>query len=220
MKLELDHIFVCASPEAPEADELVRFGFREGEPNTHPGQGTACRRFPFLNAMIELIWVSVPAEAQSPATRRTLLWERWSGRNSGASPFGICLRSASPPSPDDVQDEPFPGWNYKPSYLPETLAFQIGSAGIDEPMWVYLSFVTRQLRREHFVGHPNGIREITGLVLNTPTALHSEASRISVENGVISARPANEPLLEIEFDHRHRGESRDFRPRLPFVFHF
>ena len=217
MKLELDHIFVCASPGVPEGDELVRFGFREGEPNTHPGQGTACRRFPFFNAMIELIWVSDPAEAQSPATRRTLLWERWSGPHSGASPFGICLR---PASPGDIQDEPFPCWNYKPSYLPESFAFQIGSAGIDEPMWVYLNFVTRQHREEQFVSHPNGIREITGVVFNTPTTLRSEASRIIVDNGVISTRPGKEPLLEIEFDHRSQGRTRDFRPSLPLVFHF
>lgn len=220
MKLELDHIFVCTELGAPEADELIHFGLREGEPNTHPGQGTACRRIPLFNAMIELIWISDPAEAQSLATRRTQLWERWSGRHSGASPFGICVRPASPVSPGDIQDAPFPGWNYKPSYLPETLAFQLGSAGIDEPMWVYLSFVTRQHREEQFVGHPKGIREITGLVLNTPTALRSEASRIIVKDGVISARPRDEPLLEIEFDHRRRGESRDFRPGLPFIFHF
>jgi hypothetical protein len=36
----------------------------EGEPNTHPGQGTACRRFFFRNAFLELVWVRDPAEAQ------------------------------------------------------------------------------------------------------------------------------------------------------------
>lgn len=104
MRIELDHLFVCTTPGAPEAEELARFGLREGPPNQHPGQGTANRRFAFANAMIELIWVSNAAEAQGNDTKRTLLWERWSGRGSGASPFGFCLR------PVDVQDtgSPFP----------------------------------------------------------------------------------------------------------------
>jgi Glyoxalase-like domain len=92
MRLELDHLFVCTAPSAPEAEELVRFGLREGPPNQHPGQGTANRRFAFANAMIELVWVSDVQETQSERSRRTLLWERWSGRENKASPFGICVR--------------------------------------------------------------------------------------------------------------------------------
>src|ERR1700757_2009678 len=52
MQIELDHLFVCTAPGAPEAEELVQFGLHEGPPNQHPGQGTACRRFSFANAMI------------------------------------------------------------------------------------------------------------------------------------------------------------------------
>ena len=92
MQIELDHLFVCTDPGAPEAEKLVQFGLHEGPPNQHPGQGTACRRFSFINAMIELFWVSDEREAQSQSTRRTLLWERWSRRKGNASPFGICVR--------------------------------------------------------------------------------------------------------------------------------
>jgi hypothetical protein len=59
MRIELHHLFVCAAPGAPEAEELVRFGLREGPPNQHPGQGTANRRFAFSNAMIEVLWVTL-----------------------------------------------------------------------------------------------------------------------------------------------------------------
>src|SRR5215470_9408923 len=113
MRIELDHLFVCTAPDAPEADELVEFGLHEGPPNQHRGQGTANRRFAFTNAMIELLWVSDPSEAQSPSTRHTLLWERWSGRNANTCPFGICVR------PVDSYETglPFPGWEYRPSYL-------------------------------------------------------------------------------------------------------
>ena len=113
MQIELDHLFVCTSVGAPEAERLVQFGLHEGPPNQHPGQGTACRRFSFANAMIELFWVSDAREAQSESTRRTLLWERWSGRQSDASPFGICVR------PVRAQDagSPFLAWEYRPAYF-------------------------------------------------------------------------------------------------------
>ncbi len=117
MRIELDHLFVCTALGAPEAEKLIQFGLHEGPPNQHPGQGTACRRFAFANAMIELIWVSDPSEAQSPSTRRTLLWERWWGREGIACPFGICLR----PVDADNPELPFPGWDYRPAYLPGPL---------------------------------------------------------------------------------------------------
>jgi hypothetical protein len=62
MLIELDHLFVCTDPGGPEAEKLVQFGLREGPPNQHPGQGTACRRFSFANAMIELFWVNDGAQ--------------------------------------------------------------------------------------------------------------------------------------------------------------
>lgn len=222
MRLELDHLFVCTEPGAPEAEELIHFGLREGPSNTHPGQGTANRRFPFLNAMIELVWVAEPAEAQSPQTQRTQLWERWHGRNSGASPFGICVRPAgdgelgSAPQPG----EPFSGWAYKPSYLPAQLSLYLGDAPVTEPMWVYMDFMRRSHREAHFAGHPAEVSEITGLVLHTPTPLESEASRVIVDGGILSTRPGENSLLEIEFDHRREARTQDFRPSLPLVFHY
>jgi hypothetical protein len=108
MSIELDHVFVCASPGAPEAEEFIRFGLHEGLPNEHPGQGTSCRRFGFANTMIELLWVSNPRDSQSEATGRTLLWDRWSARDGRASPFGVCVRPANPES----TELPFPAWEY------------------------------------------------------------------------------------------------------------
>ncbi len=92
MRIELDHLFICTTPGAPEAEKFVEFGLIEAPPNQHPGQGTSCRRFAFVNAMIELFWVSDPSEAQNRSTMRTLLWERWAGRDRNSSLFGICLR--------------------------------------------------------------------------------------------------------------------------------
>ena len=124
-------------------------GLHEGSPNTHPGQGTANRRFFFANAMLELLWVSNEADAKGLNTRRTLLWERWSGRERSASPFGICLR------PIDAQDvpPPFPGWEYRPAYLPDSMSIHIGEGGCLEPMWFYLQFMRRGHHEQQFMEH-------------------------------------------------------------------
>ena len=214
MRIELDHLFVCTAPSAPEADQLVQFGLREGPPNQHPGQGTACRRFAFANAMIELFWVSDENEARGESTRRTLLWERWSGREHNASPFGICLR---PVDPQDI-GTPFPAWQYRPAYLPDPLVMYFGEVGIEEPMWIYLSFMRRAQREQWFVEHPVGIREITGLILTSPVPLRSPAAERIVESGVLSVRTGATSLLEVEFDCKRRKEHVDFRPHLPLVF--
>ncbi len=214
MRIELDHVFICTGPGAPEAEEFLRFGLREGPPNRHPGQGTACRRFAFMNAMIELVWVSDAEEAQSGCTRRTQLWERWTGRFGKASPFGICVR----PVDSHNGESPFPAWKYRPIYLADPLVMHLGEAGVEEPMWVYLGFMRRLDREQRFVEHPIGIREMTHLTLTTPVPLRSIASQSIVENGILSSQDGEESLLEIEFDGGGRKEIADFRPHLPVVF--
>ena len=214
MQIELDHLFVCTAPGAPEAERLVQFGLHEGPPNEHPGQGTACRRFSFVNAMMELFWVSDAREAQSQSTRRTLLWERWSGRQGNASPFGICVR---PVHPQDT-GSPFPAWEYRPAYLADPLRMQIGEADIEEPLWIHLSFMRRAQRERWFTEHPIGVREITRLILTTPKPLRSDASRRIMESGVLETRMGAASLLEIEFDGQQRKKHVDFRPHLPVIF--
>ena len=216
MSIELDHLFILTAPDTPEAASLIDFGLHEGPPNQHPGQGTANRRFAFTNAMLELLWITDAEEAQSPLTRRTQLWERWNGRQSNASPFGICVR----PADSGSAAPPFPFWGYRPAYLPAPLAIHIAEAGIEEPMWFYLDFMRRSHREEHFVEHPIGIREITQLTLTTPVQLRSEAAAKIVESGILAAQIGPRPLLEIAFDNRRRNRQKDFRPQLPLVFHF
>ena len=167
-----------------------------------------------MNAMIELVWVNDAEEAQSEGTQRTELWERWSGRLGGASPFGICVRPVEPHN----GEAPFPAWKYRPSYLADPLVMHLGEAGVEEPMWVYLGFMRRLDREQRFVEHPIGIREITHLTLTTPVPLRSAASQRIVENGILSSQDGEESLLEIEFDGRGRKEIADFRPHLPVVF--
>jgi hypothetical protein len=83
MAVTLDHVFVCTAVGAPEAEALTAAGLTEGAGNVHPGQGTACRRFFFHNAFLGLFWVHDEAEARSPETAPTRLWERWRDRADG-----------------------------------------------------------------------------------------------------------------------------------------
>jgi hypothetical protein len=94
----------------------------------------------------------------------------------------------------------------------------IGEVGIEEPMWVYLSFMRRAQREQWFIEHPIGVREITGLTLTSPVPLCSPAAQRILETGVLSVRTGPTSLLEIEFDHQRRNEHVDFRPHLPFIF--
>jgi hypothetical protein len=164
--------------------------------------------------MIELVWVSDVGEAQSRETKRTLLWERWSGRVDHACPFGICLRPVS----SQNTEPPFLSWECRPGYLQDPLVMYVGEAGIEEPMWVYLNFMRRAHRQQWFVDHPIGIREITGLTLTTPLPLQSQASQIAIENGILVSRTGAPFLLEMEFDGGRRNQQMDFRPHLPLIF--
>jgi hypothetical protein len=95
---------------------------------------------------------------------------------------------------------------------------RISEAGIEEPMWVFLSFMRRAHRQQWFIEHTIGVRELTSLTLVTPALPHSQASRKAVESGILTCRTGVAPLLEVGFDGKRRGERLEFRPHLPIVF--
>jgi hypothetical protein len=68
----------------------------------------------------------------------------WSGRKREASPFGICVR----PADSQHTESPFPAWEYRPTYLPDSIAMHIGEAGVEGPMWIYPSFMRRVDREQ------------------------------------------------------------------------
>lgn len=216
MSFELDHCFICTDVGAPEAELLIEFGLTEGQPNTHPGQGTANRRFFFENVMLELIWVHNNTEVRSKPIQETQLGERWSGRRSGASPFGICLR----PVEKDTTELPFPGWIYRPPYLPEPLVIHMGGNAIlvTEPLCFYLAFAQRPDKvwpRQSFV-HPAGFREVTALRIFSPVAESASAvMKATGQTGAVRFLPGATHLMEVGFDGEVAGRSRDFRPQLP-----
>jgi len=113
MQLEVDHVFVCVDLQAPEAEFLKAFGFKEGRRYTHQGQGTANVCFFFHNAYLELLWLNDVNEIQSPVVRLTGLWEGCCWKQTQACPFGIALRATIPGS----TELPFPTRDYYAPFL-------------------------------------------------------------------------------------------------------
>jgi hypothetical protein len=216
---EIDHIFVCTSVGAPEARRLIDFGLTEGAPNTHPGQGTANRRFFFRNVMLELLWIHDSAEANSPVTRRTRLFDRWRDRAAGACPFGFCFRST-----DGSDDPPFATWPYTPSYLPPSMVFHVGgnSDRLAEPMLLYVPSSMRPDKvpdeKRQPMEHSIGVREVTRVRWTRPdaAALSPEMSAVA-GLATFSVATGDAHALEIGFDHEMNRESRTLHPELPIT---
>jgi hypothetical protein len=176
MALELDHVFVLTRPGAPEAAPLADAGLAEGAPNTHPGQGTACRRFFFDGAYLELLWISDRAEALGePAAALRLL-----SRSEGGCPFGVCVRAS------EGATLPFATRPYVPAYLPPGTALPVATAS-DDPR-VPLVFASP-------FSAPSGGRALARVLLRGPW--RSSALRRALE-GVARLEIAEAPEWSLE----------------------
>jgi len=214
----VDHVFICCSIGAAEAESLARAGLTEGSPNVHPGQGTSCRRFFFRNAYLELLWISDVFDASSETTLPTRLLERWRGRESLASPFGVALRPAQNPT---ATPPPFETWAYRPQYLPPGLSIDMAAAApIEEPEMFYARWGRAPEHREGAarepLAHALGVSEVSGVKIWMPRDGLSPAARALVKLGLVEFG-AGAPLLELELDRGIRGGELDFRPALPLV---
>jgi hypothetical protein len=220
MGFELDHVFVCTAPGAPEADRLIELGFAEGARNQHPGQGTANRRFFFNNSMIELLFLTNEREAKSDLVAPLRLYERCRYRETGASPFGVCLR----PDGESEAGLPFECWEYRPPYLPEGMSINVAvdSSLIHEPLLFYTRLRTGRstaaAQRGQTVNHAIGVSKITAVDITT-TALEPPSSALSalVDIGSFSLRSGSDHLIEIEFDRGRQGRLIELGPALPVV---
>lgn len=230
MAFEFDHLFICTDINASNAEQLISLGLVEGSSNTHPGQGTANRRFFFKNAMLELLWVHSEAEATSVPIARTHLWERWAKRNAGACPFGICLRpsvmdlaTTAPPS----EGIAFPSWDYKPPYLPASMSIAVGTNSdvTTEPMVFQTPFGKRPdqfpAEKSQPLEHAVGLHEITRVTLVTPVDVPlSPALKAVVDTAQIQLDSGPAYCMDIGFDGETQGQERDLRPGLPIVMHW
>jgi hypothetical protein len=201
MALHLHHIFVCTSPGAPEAEALLDAGLVEGSPNTHPGQGTANRRFFFESGFLELLWVHDEREAQSTLTAPTRLWERWTDRGRTANPFGICFSSSH--GIDSIL--PFASWTYRSPYLSEERYILFADKlPLSEPEVFALSWPQVQSSpKTEPMSHPLGLRELRSVSVGLPgpTSI-SDALRGIRDAGLVKIHRSIAPELVIEFTSR------------------
>ncbi len=201
----VDHVFICCDEGAPEAQALLDVGLVEGEPNTHPGQGTACRRFFFGTGYLELMWVHDESQARSPLVRPTRLWDRWSARRTGASPFAVVLR---PRDDAATGDPPFPFAPYKAPYLPDGMAIDYAiDTPLEEPGLFNLGFVRGgRPPSPTKPAHRVPLGTLTHVTVSTPAAARSEALRTVVASGLLDVLDGAHHLA-LQFDGGQRGES-------------
>ena len=210
--MELDHLFIMASIDAPEAACLRRLGLPEGPPNRHPGQGTACRRFVLRHAYLELLWVCDPGEAQSEPARGTQLWDRWVDRDGPASPFGVVLRPTG-----DEDHPPFDCWEYRPRYLPAPLGIHVArDVPLNEPAFFYLPFQRNPAR---FAQEPAASAPaITRVTVGSPVPVQSTAARMVGTAGWFTTQPTDgRHVMTLYLDGGLRGVVADLRPDLPLI---
>jgi len=214
----VDHVFVCTTPRGEAAELLGRAGLVEGTRNRHPGQGTACRRFFFSNAMLELLWLEDEVEARSEQTRVTRLWERFSAAGQTASPFGVILR----PAPGTEPVCPWRSWSYRPQTIAGLELEIAADTELAEPMWCYAKSGRAPAEwppeRLQPLDHPAGVREITRVLIGCPDAKEGSVTSTMARNRVIALQTGLEHLLELQFDGGCRATTLDFRPALPLIF--
>lgn len=217
--MEFDHLFICCDTGAPEADRLAALGFTEGAGNSHPGQGTACRRFFFENAYLELLWVENEQEARALSVEPLRLWDRWQGRNGRASPFGVALRPSNSPSGVDEKAS-FPSFGYRPQYLPPGLQIDVSetAALVAEPLVFFMTFATRPdayaAERAQPLVHDVGVRAVTRVTVTGSIA----ADWLGDDSATcVRVRQGDGHVADVGFDDERCGKVRDCRPWLPLI---
>ena len=223
-KLELDHVWIAVSRNAPERKALERAGFViSPDVNRHDGQGTASITAEFRNAFLELIWVD-PAVPVAPGLERVAakfgLRADW--RASGWSPIGIGLRWLGP-----AQPLPVPSFAVTADWLPAgssivmltprddtaSPSLFISPAALSDP-------AEQAIRAARF-HHPNGVHRVTAIRLLAPAKYQPIGAIAFLKDaGLLRTGTAEQWTMELTFDGGSQGKSGDLRPELPLVIRF
>jgi hypothetical protein len=220
--LELDHVYIHASPGAPEARLFTDAGFLIRPDTTfHGGQGTASLAVLFDNMYLELIWVTDSAElraADEPLAQRLL------SRGPGTSPFGLGLRSL-----DTLAPMPFATRPYHRDWMAPGTSIQFASSLLTEPMVFvvppYMALTAMTAGRPPLttvLPHRTGSNAVTAVRLGGGGARsRSEAFDYLLRSGVAEwMSDEGEILLEVELDGGRTGRTLDARPALPVVLRY
>lgn len=211
-QFELDHIFLAVTEGGREVEQLLAAGFREGPSNTHPGQGTACRRIFFENGYLELVWLEDFDEAASPLVAPTGLAARLGGQ-PGASRLGICLRRRD----GALHELPLRTWAYQPPYLPSGMAISMAanSSLRHEPLLFFLPGIAQ---RRPFLGHLNESRRITkvSVTLNADRSRSAELEWLA-SSGYVHIVAGDRESVLIELDYGVQSRAHVVQTRIPLT---
>ncbi|MES2796603.1 MAG: VOC family protein [Bacteroidota bacterium] len=225
--MELDHIFIFTKEPDQVAKVLQEFGLTEGTSNIHKGQGTACRRFFFHNAYLELVWVNNEEEAKSSFISKAKLWERSQYHFTNYCPFGICFRSKNELfNPLNLLFND--GWRYYSTYLPADQFANIASNEDfpTEPMLFEMPFFGLApkdylLDKQQPLAHEKDFLEITKITITIPHyTINSQSmaiKKVLLSNDVVMTEGENYSV-SLEFDHFKKKETRNFNPLIPLTF--
>lgn len=211
MDLELHHVFILVEPDAEVADRLVSIGMDEAKPNTHPGQGSANRRFFFSNGALELLYIHDEEEANSGPGRNMQLLNR--ANNSINSPFGVILSRKN----NSIIDMPFEGWTYKPDYF-DKWSFHIGDNLLTEPLCIYMPFIDPGTLDKKTEG--GAFKSISQVNVQAPMSELSSVLKIVNAADRINISPGEQHLMEIVFDNQQSDKMKDFRPHIPLIVYW
>jgi hypothetical protein len=224
-QMDLDHIFIFSQEHDLLADSLQKFGLSEGTPNVHPGQGTACRRFYFHNAYLELVWVVNEVETKSVAIAPAKLWERSQYHLTNHCPFGLCFRTSNQPS-NSINLLFADGWRYYSSFLPEGQFANIASNENfpAEPMLFEMPFFglapkDYPLSKQQLLTHAKEVIEITNVSFTLPTSMKnlSVAMKKVLQESIVNVSEGVDYGVSLEFDYGANGKVHDFFPLAPLA---
>ena len=218
--LELDHVVVFASVDAPEAKRLEEIGLQGfGGVTRHGDLGSASTSFFFSNIVyLELLWIHDEEAARrnfEPLTMNTIPRMNW--RTTGASPINLMLRRRQPGTTDpppfvckqlQLPNGAFVGFNgevaNEPCYgvVPEEMSFRGFRANIQD------------------LPHPLGVKHMTGVAFTVTSTSLTPIAQMLAENGGAAFEFGPEPLATLTFDSGAQGRSVDARPTLPMVLKY
>lgn len=208
--MQLDHFFILASTGAPEADELVKIGLIEGTSNTHPGQGTANRRFFLANTTLEFLYITDIAETVNGAGKGLRLAER--AIDIDGSPFGLVSRVEA-----DCTDPDFPSWQYFPDYFPKPMCFYVGDNSDDftEPLCICMPPALP--KPKNAPAPSNSGWSLTELQISIPGIGASAALSAFGECELVTIRYNEDHRMTLVFNNAQEGLSKNFMPDIPLV---
>jgi hypothetical protein len=222
---EVDHLWIVATPDAPERVAFERAGFQVApQVNHHEGQGTASITVELDNGFLELIYVddAVPV-APNLERVKAQFQQRAAWRTSGYSPLGIAVRRlAGAPAAF-----PFPTWKVTAAWVPEGKFIEILTPR-DTPTALRL-FVPAHPS----IGpdadpvdpatriHPNRSHRLTAVRVVSPSAEQlPPAARYLADHGAAAFELGAEWLLDVTLDDGAQHVMRDLRPTLPMVIRY